>query len=225
MSDLRVPPGDVVAIDIETVSLHPSATIWEFGAVRRYANGGHQTWSVMLEHPDLRHADPAALAVGRFYERHPHASRAPGVFERGGAVPVTDQVLRARSAPRTVSSSVFARLVAKATHDAVLLVNNASFDVPRLDRLLRTQGLVPGWFYRPVDVVDMARGLLAPDAADEEGSPPESWSSAWMASRLGVVPSSASERHTALGDARWVLRVYDAVRGVDNPAGAVGSGS
>ena len=216
MANFPPAPRDVVAIDTETVSLHPAAEVWEFGAVRRNADGTHTTKTIMLANPNLRHADPQALRVGRFYERHPQAiSRRPAPLSAH---------LSPHSIPR--SRLDFAREIARFTHDAVLLVNNPTFDVPRLELLLRGQGILPGWYYRPVDVVALAAGALLGGAIDDddllaelaEEGPVSSWGSAFVSERLGVRLPSEDERHTALGDARWVLRLYDAAIGQANPA-------
>ncbi|WP_143556884.1 hypothetical protein [Serinibacter salmoneus] len=203
MSDLTAPRRDVVAIDIETVSLHPAAEVWEFGAVRRSPDGHHAV-TAMLANPSLRHADREALQVGRFYDRHPHAP-----------VPLRD---RCKQSVQVLSAAHFARLVAETTHGATLLVNNAAFDVPRLERLLAAQGLVPGWHYRPVDVVDMCRGRITATGRVHPDPAPEMWSSRVVSQALGVALPTEEEAHTALGDARWVLRLYDAARGAQNPA-------
>ncbi len=219
MSERREPPRTVVAVDIETVSLHPSGVVWEFGAVRRSAEPTagtwRRTWSVMLKDPDLRHADPEALAVGRFYDRH-NSSKGP-----------------------LLSGVDFARRIEEATANAVVLVNNAAFDIPRMERVLRSHARLPRWWYRPIDVVDMGRGWIASNMAlaaavsheietemwsDLVGRDPHQMSSAEVSRALGVPLPNDDERHTALGDARWVLRMYDAICGRANPAGAVGRG-
>lgn len=217
MANFPPAPRDVVAIDTETVSLHPAAEVWEFGGVRRNADGTHTTMTRMLANPNLRHADQQALRVGRFYERHPHATsnRANGSTYKVNA---STGVLRSRHD--------FAREIAGFTHDAVLLVNNPTFDVPRLELLLRGQGILPSWYYRPIDVVALAAGALLGGAIDDddllaelaEEGPVSSWGSAFVSERLGVRLPSDDERHTALGDARWVLRLYDAALGQANPA-------
>lgn len=211
MATDRTPPLDVVSIDTETLSLHAAGEIWEFGAVRRNADGTHRTLTLMLAYPNLRNADAQALAVGRFYERHPHAPVAPGE--------------RARLHARTAARPAFAREIAEFTHGAILLVNNVAFDVPRLERLLASEQLRPGWWYKPVDVVDMCRGRLAADldpevfaeVVDVHG-PVVGWGSSLIGELLGVAQQRDDERHTALGDARWVLRLYDAALGQASPA-------
>lgn len=216
MANYSPAPLDVVAIDIETVSLHPAAEVWEFGAVRRNADGSHTTKTIMLANPNLRHADLQALRIGRFYDRHPHAITTRQVRFSERLSP--HSILRGRLA--------FAQEIAGFTHDAVLLVNNPTFDVPRLELLLRGQGILPSWYYRPVDVVALAAGALVGGAIDDEDllaelaeeGPVSSWGSAFVSERLGVRLPSDDERHTALGDARWVLRLYDAALGQDNPA-------
>lgn len=47
--------------------------------------------------------------------------------------------------------------------------------------------------------------------ADEIGLP---WKSDDLSRACGVEPPTEDERHTALGDARWVMRLYDAITGL-----------
>lgn len=76
-----------------------------------------------------------------------------------------------------------------------------SFDEERLRRLLWRHNFEPEWHYHLVDVEGMVAGALGIQ-------PP--WKSDDLAAAVGVTLDE-SERHTALGDARWAMRIYDAV--------------
>lgn len=76
-----------------------------------------------------------------------------------------------------------------------------SFDAGFLDVALRRLELAPAWHYRLVCVESLAAGKLGM-------RPP--WSTDEMGEKLGV-PKDKSDQHTALGDARWAMKVYDAV--------------
>jgi hypothetical protein len=58
-----------------------------------------------------------------------------------------------------------------------------------------------------VDVENLAVGYLA--GIGSVFTPP--WNSDRLSEALGLEPVDESERHTALGDARWAMRIYDAV--------------
>jgi hypothetical protein len=60
----------------------------------------------------------------------------------------------------------------------------------------------------------MAAGFLARERSTDLAAPP--WRSEELSRAVGVDPPEAAERHTALGDARWAMRLYDVVMG--NPS-------
>ena len=70
-----------------------------------------------------------------------------------------------------------------------------------LDRHL----LAPRWHYHPTDIASVNIGYLAA----QRRLPPPPWTSDTLSAAVGV-ESSAFARHTALGDARWVLAQWDA---------------
>lgn len=78
-----------------------------------------------------------------------------------------------------------------------------SFDEERLRRLCWKHGYQPKWRYHNVDVEAFAAGKLGMQ-------PP--WDSDELSARFGVHVTEV-ERHTALGDARWAKRLYEAVLG------------
>lgn len=79
-----------------------------------------------------------------------------------------------------------------------------SFDTIRLERLFRRFGFAPAWHYHLVDVEALAAGKLGI-------APP--WDSEKLSRKLGIEPT---ERHTALGDARWAKVIYETVLGLDS---------
>jgi DNA polymerase III epsilon subunit-like protein len=90
------------------------------------------------------------------------------------------------------------------TKDTHLVGNIVSFDEERLRKLIRRHGLTPGWHYHLVDVESLVAGHL-------KIGPP--WKSADLSEAAGVALPSEEERHTALADARWAMRLYDEVLG------------
>lgn len=177
----------LVFLDTETTGLHPERRAWEVGAVRREVDGTEDTLQLFVD-VHLSDADPHALRLGRFYERHPrYADHAPV-----GAV----------------HESEAARVVERFTRDAVLVGNNPAFDAATLAPMLREWGLCPAWHYQLIDVVPLAAGHLP---RTRRPAPP--WKSWEVGELVGVPAPSAADAHTALGDARWVRAVYDTVMG------------
>lgn len=180
-------PRPVVALDTETTGLHWGREAWEIAVVKRWPDGNVKDSCWMLD-VDLRRADPKALALSGFYERHPR-----GIMLSSGR----------RSQPTAVSSAaVVAERVAHWTHGATVVGANPAFDTFVLERLLHQQGIAPAWHYRLVDVEALAAGHL--------GRPPASLVD--TATALGI-PFPENQQHTALGDARMALAIYDLVLG------------
>jgi len=186
-------------IDTETDGVHPDRKVWEVAIIRREpdtdTSPGKQTeWSTFVE-IDLSTADPFGLRVGRFYDRHPLGLHlATGRSKVPGTVMPRDEV---------------ATKVAQLTHGAHLVGAVPNFDAEVLAPLLRSHGLTPAWHYHLVDVENLAVGWLA--GQGKPVSPP--WSSTELTEAAGVEPAAEEERHTALGDARWAMRLYDAIIG------------
>lgn len=84
---------------------------------------------------------------------------------------------------------------------AHLVGNVVSFDEERLRRLLQREGVKPPWHYHLVDVESMIAGKLGL-------APP--WESDDLSAAIGVAVTE-DDRHTALGDARWAMHLYDAM--------------
>ncbi|MDZ4232820.1 MAG: hypothetical protein U1C73_03460, partial [Dietzia sp.] len=62
----------VVFLDTETTGKGPRRRAWEIAMIRRDATGDREiTLYVDVADLDLPHADPKALAIGRFDQRHP----------------------------------------------------------------------------------------------------------------------------------------------------------
>lgn len=189
-------------IDTETTGVHPNRQVWEIAMIRREEGIEDRELSFFVD-VDLSEADPFGLSVGRFYERHPHG-----------------QFLSSQSAPkRAVSRAQAAERVATWTHGAHLVGAVPNFDAETLAPLLRAHGMIPAWHYHLIDVEALAVGFLAGLAAApiqiiETGRPQPvalPWNSDDLSRACGVEPASEEERHTALGDARWAMRLYDAI--------------
>jgi DNA polymerase III epsilon subunit-like protein len=91
--------------------------------------------------------------------------------------------------------------IERETRGAVLIGAVPSFDEETLAGMLYRHGLCPTWHYHLVDVETLAAGALR--------MPPR-WDFDSVLAAYGLTYDEA-DRHTALGDARMVRDLYDAV--------------
>jgi hypothetical protein len=91
--------------------------------------------------------------------------------------------------------------IAQASAGAALLAANPNFDAVRLERFMRANGAPPAWHYRLCCIENLAAGRL--------GIRP-GWDPAQLSEMLGVERPEA-DKHTAMGDVRWNVRMYDAI--------------
>ena len=189
----------LVFIDTECDGVHPGRRAWEVAMIRRDDEGQRETsFFIRL---DLRHSDPFGLNVGGFWDRHPSGRKVSGKPPLPG--------------PEPLCAHDAAKEVMRWTFGAHLVGAVPNFDAEVLARLLRGQGYLPAWSYHLIDVEAMAVGWLS---AKWDGLTPTDgitppWKSDVLSRACGVEPPSDRERHTAMGDARWAMRWYDAMAG------------
>lgn len=185
-------------LDTETTSLDPERRLaWEFAAIRRNPTGHQEKIQIFID-VDLKDADPMSLKIGGYYDRHPFGRRISSLH-------LSDQM----SVTSPMGAYGAARQIARTTHGAHLVGMNPSFDAETLGKLLRSQGLTPGWHYHLVDVEAMALGYLQGKGCDMPSLP---WKSDDLAAALGVsIPDT--DRHTAMGDVRLAMHMYDKMIG------------
>jgi DNA polymerase III epsilon subunit-like protein len=208
----------IVAIDTETTSLRPDRRAWEIGLIERVpvtvkhpdgpdtyeTEDREHVWLIDEEDLDLANADLFSLKIGRFYERHPQMQ-----------TPRENRGVRGEAAAMEE--------VEHLTRGAHLIGAVVNFDADVLSARMRAHGICPSWHYHLICVENLAVGALAASAAlgkSPAGSVAEEirelitppWKSDDLSAALGVTVSE-EDRHTALGDARFAMRVYDAVMG------------
>lgn len=188
-------PAPLCFVDTETTSLRPDRRAWEIAVIAR--RPGHtdaeHTWLIDADHLDLGNADLAALRIGRFFDRHPQY--------RPGREPDLGDVQDETGALADVEAI---------TRGAHLVGAVVSFDAEVLAARMRANGICPSWHYHVQDFETLIAGYLA---GQGKPVPPLPWKSDDLSRLIGVEPPAEDERHTALGDARWATRAWDAVMG------------
>lgn len=194
-------PRPLVFLDVETTGLDARChEPWEFGLVRVDRSTDPDHPDVVRAHGyidvDLGEADPEALAIGRFYERHPAATGRGTVLTREAAAIELHTLL----------------------DRAILIAANPSFDERMVTRLLYRNGLDPNWHYRPVCVETLAAGFLLGLNADGPaqvlaGTIRLPWHHGTLAEAIDLDPDDY-DRHTALGDAIYARAMWDRIVGI-----------
>jgi DNA polymerase III epsilon subunit-like protein len=189
-------PGTLCFIDTETTSLRPDRRAWEIAAVVRRPGQSDQPrrWFISSDDLDLGNADLMSLRVGRFFDRHP---------EYAGA-----RVSEGPDYPRGEREVLWD--VEELTRGAHLVGAVPGFDADVLAARMRANRICPAWNYHLQDFETLIAGYLA---GQGKPVPPLPWRSDDLSRLIGVEPPGPHDRHTALGDALWGARVWDAVMG------------
>lgn len=173
-------------IDVETDGLHPGCRAWEVALIRRTSTAQTEhRWLLPIElgpWTDLR-----ALEIGGYWDRHPTGR------SLAGRHPIPSEVATKTDAARDIMCL---------THGATLVGSAPWFDAAVLDRLLRSQDLIPTWSHRLRDVCTLAAGHLGHDPGGLDST---------LAALELTMPDTA--RHTAMGDARAAMAIYDHILG------------
>lgn len=175
----------LVFMDTETTGLAIDDDIWEFAAIRRDPDGTEVEYHAFVDHD----------------------------FGRCSHLPISfrddhyDRYLQHRS----ISVPEFVTLVQDIFRNGKPHVVGAvpNFDTERIAHLCRAlKRGIPKWHYHLIDVENLAVGYLA--ATLGTFAPP--WDSNGLSAAVGVDPDQF-ERHTAMGDVRWAMAIYDVVTG------------
>ncbi len=182
----------LVFLDTETTGLdREHHRIWEIGAVVRTDHDDvDYQWMIR---PELRGADPNGLRIGRYYERMGRV-RSSYPVGSGWRIEHPEEI-------GAYTSDQIATELALLLDGVTLVGAVPDFDAEMLRRFLRRNGQAATWHYHLVDVETLAAGAL-------RQAPP--WGFDDLLAKFGLVYDEA-DRHTALGDARMVRDLYDAV--------------
>lgn len=184
------PMGPLVFLDTETTGLHRDRRPWEIAIIRRDGDAHSRLLlCVDIDDLDLAHADPAGLTISGFHKRHPQVRH------------------RSRHYPRVYPAREAAALVRQWTAGATVVGVVPTFDTECLAAMLARHGVEPGWRPGPVDVIALARATV-----ERLGRQPDP-DYVTLSLQCGVKPPTHTQQHTALADARWAMRWYDALTG------------
>lgn len=171
----------LVYIDTETTSLRHDRRAWEIGLIVRDDEGDH-------EHHWFVNAEDLDLGSADL-----HSLRIGGFHQRHPDCGDSDG--RAWSETRVLYD------VEELTRDATIVGAVPWFDTEVLGNRMRANGICPSWHYHLVDVETLAAGALRK---------PPPWNFDELL-KLYDLTYDEADRHTALGDARMVRDLYDAV--------------
>jgi hypothetical protein len=197
--------ASLVFIDTETTGLALADDIWEFAAIRRDPDGAETPLHLFIDHDRTKCAQlPESFRVDHY-----------------------DRYLDHRAVTRRDAAHQIADLFNSATGSGKPHVVGAvpNFDTERVAHLVAEARYANLWRYHLIDVENLAVGYLGSvhhrwrkDIAElnlgelpEHIAPP--WDSDWLSNAVGVDPEQF-DRHTAMGDVRWAMAIYDAVMGV-----------
>ncbi len=191
-------------LDTETTGLAEDCDIWEIGFILRtvvdlspedgiaaQARDLAYCWQTV---PDMTNAEPTGLRIGRYYERMGDQSA-----YRIGYAQVIEHPTRVRG--HKLTDELVAAEVARLLDGVTIVGAVPDFDSLRLGRWLRRHNQVGTWHYHLIDVETLAAGRL-------QLAPP--WNFNPLLAKFGLTYDEA-DRHTALGDARMVRDLFDAV--------------
>lgn len=179
-------------IDTEYTTLDPwRRKPWEIAVIRRDPGAPDVEMNIILMDVDLSDADPKSLDIGGFFDRHPKFGAAEDVL--------TSYITEAEAAP----------LVETLTRGAHIVAAVPDPDVDILREMLRRHGLRWTGHYHLMDIENIAIGYIK--GLDMGFKPQFPLKSDELSEMCGVPAPSDAERHTAMGDARWVRDWWDAI--------------
>ena len=193
----------IVVLDLETCGLDIADPIWEVAAIRRDPDGTETEYHTFVQHDVTK----AAKLPDEF--RADHDAR----YDPATAVPVMEMLwglLDLFGIPEDYRQRAH----------VVGAVPN--FDTERIGCLFRAHQTDVPWHHHLIDVETLAVGYLmgqdeilagiGGDDAPDAPFPGPPWDSDDLSRAVGVDPDEFA-RHTAMGDCRWALALYDTVMG------------
>lgn len=187
-------------MDTETTDLNPhTRETWEVGLIIREPGQPDRERAIIVVDADFTVANVYSLDVGRAYERHPKFT---GRTETG------------EHAPEYLTQAETAAQVEAETRKATIVGMVPDFDKANFEVLLNRHGWPFAGHYHLVDVENLIVGYLRGQRSAGRDVPDPGlprWESDELSRMVGVEPPGEQDRHTALGDARWVRDLWDVV--------------
>lgn len=188
--------------DTETTKLGSDRRIWDIGLILRDApHVPDREVSIIIADVDLSSADPFSLDIGHFYDRHPY-------YAASTLLPDGTELLDEHDAAHRLEVAVRGRHIIGLVPD---------FDTSGGADMLRRHCLLWNAHYQLMDAENLIVGYMA--GRGTRMHPP--WKTEDLSRMVGVEPPAADQRHTALGDARWVRDIWDVI--MAEPATAAGA--
>lgn len=192
--ELKDAGAPICFIDTEYTTLDPwRRKPWEIAIIRRDPGLTDIEQTFLIEDVDLADADPKSLEVGGFFERHPRFAAGAGELGRYSLLKECD----------------IAPLVESLTRGAHIVAAVPDPDVDILREMLKRHGLRWSGHYHLMDIENVAIGYLK--GLDEGFQPSFPLKSDELSELCGVPAPKDEDRHTAMGDARWVRDWWDAI--------------
>lgn len=169
--------------DTETLGLDPLIhPVWELAVI---TGGEEHHWFVRVDDVDREFADPVALDLNGFTERYDHEVALPDY---------------------TLASTLAGLLAGK-----VIVGANPHFDLSRLAAWFHRTGRDVPWHYRPCCIESVLYGVnLGYLLAESNGSSVDvPWRALDLYERVTGLTQPDEDRHTALGDARFVRSLWE----------------
>jgi DNA polymerase III epsilon subunit-like protein len=193
----------LIFADCETVGVDPSRHgLWELALIVREDDQPDREYCWQIR-PDLTNADPMALKIGRYYERITTGSRSDVyVVQHPKVAPLVPGEHPNHAPERWPSLEVAVLEIAHLLNAATLAAANVAFDRDFIAAFLRANGQALSCDYHLLEMESYAAGALG-------------WKPPWKLDRLlqaAGVEVPEVDRHSALGDARGIRDLFDAVQ-------------
>ncbi len=213
----------IVCIDTETFGLRRNTQpIWEVAAI--WPDGGQNLWQLDWSH----RGEQPELLQDILADAHPFALEMNGYLGRFGVDPKLDDVSYRVCTPFEFLAQFSMQLkVVEADMGAKVHLAGAvvSFDEERIRELYDVHTSTPEgedidypWHYHLIDVESMLLDRYAQlsqtlhgDVLTDDMPLTFPYKAVDLAEKFGIEVTPDEERHTALGDARWVKRVLEAL--------------
>ncbi|MEU8195309.1 hypothetical protein AB0C10_16160 [Microbispora amethystogenes] len=210
--------------DTETTHLdRDHGDLWEAAIIFRDTShpeyGDRESWWQVR--PPMTTADRNAVQIGRYYDRFKLGERPIGQGASISCGQDQDEEPEGKILDYLNAEEIAFRM-ARLLNGAVIVGSNPRHDWDFADKFLRQHGHILTAKHRMIDIRALATGYIygrgyCPAGRNLEPDDP-AWEHDWLSSLVLDLPfrvlakQDDDTKHTALGDARWVRDVFDAIR-------------